>query len=162
MYQHILLAVDGSATSQLALNEALKFAQAGAELTVVTVIDNPLMNYGYDSMAAITTFNFAEAHETFIKEAQDILKQSEIDAEKIAGVKIKTCLIDMGSKSDHDDIASAIIKIAMDCQADLLVVGTHGRRGIKRLFLGSVAEEVIRYSHIPVLLVRNQEDGTKT
>jgi len=158
MYKHILVAVDGSSTSQLAFNEALKFAKAGSQLTAVTVVDNPFINYGYDIPASVLTFGFEEAHADFIKQAKDILTQTEIDADKHAGVKMKTCLVDMGFNLDHGDIAKAIEKTAIDCNADLLVIGTHGRRGIKRLFLGSVAEHVIRHSHIPVLLIRGKMD----
>jgi len=154
MYKNILVAIDGSATSDFALREALKFAQTGTEIIAVTVLDNPLQSYSTPNV-----FNFEEVHAAFYQQAEEILKFAERDAERLAHVKIKTCLVDMGSHSGHDDIAPAILRTANDYHADLLVMGTHGRRGIKRLFLGSVAEQLVREAHIPVLLVHNPENN---
>ena len=152
MYQNILVAIDGSATSDCALREALKFAQDGVQITVVTVIDNPLQSYSTPNV-----FNFDEVHAAFYKQAEDILKIAESDAERLGHIKIKTCLVDMGFHSGHDDIAPAILRTANDYHADLIVMGTHGRRGIKRLFLGSVAELLVREAHLPVLLVHSPD-----
>lgn len=154
MYKNILVAIDGSATSDFALREALKFSQTGTEIIAVTVLDNPLQSYSTPNV-----FNFEEVHAAFYKQAEEILKFAERDAELLGHIKIKTCLVDMGSHSGHDDIAPAILRTANDYHADLLVMGTHGRRGIKRLFLGSVAEQLVREAHIPVLLVHNPENN---
>ena len=155
MYRNVFVAVDGSYASDLVLREALKFSAAGAKITAVTVVDNPLVNYGYDS-PYFSSFNFDAAHAEFVAEAEIILGNAETDAVRLAGVKIHTQLVDLGLKAGHGDIAAAIERAAKAAGADLLVIGTHGRRGVKRFFLGSVAEQVIRQSHIPVLLVRDQ------
>jgi len=157
MYRHILVAIDGSLVSDMALREALKFGATGAQITAVTVVDNPLVNVGYDSPKFLT-FNVDEAHAEFLQEAKLILENAAYDAERLAGIKIDTQLVDMGLKSDRREIAAAIERAAASCNADLIVMGTHGRRGIQRFFLGSVAEQVIRHLHIPVLLIRDQTD----
>ncbi len=157
MYRHVLVAIDGSMTSDLALREAFKFAASGAQVTAVTVVDNPLVNVGYDAPKFLT-FNVDEAHQEFLQEAKLILENAVYDGERIVGVKIDTQLIDMGLKSDRKEIAAAIERAALSCNADLIVMGTHGRRGLQRFFLGSVAEQVIRQVSIPVLLIRDQTD----
>jgi len=158
MYKNILLAIDGSTTSDLALHEALKFARTGVMITAVTVLDNPLQSYNTPDALA---FNFEQAHAEFAKQAEHILKNAETLALQHAQVSLKTQLIDLGFKSGHNDIARALLQAADDMKADLIVIGTHGRRGIKRLFLGSVAEQVIRRANQPVLLIRSPNDATK-
>ncbi len=158
MYNNILVAIDGSHTSDLALREAIKLAKGGgAKLTVITVLDNPLQNYG--TPYYYTAFNYDEAYAEFHQKADDILVNAETVAERMGNLKIKTCLVDMGPNSGHNDIAPAIESTAHDYHADLIIIGTHGRRGVRRFFLGSVAEEVIRHARIPVLLIRCNEDG---
>ncbi len=155
MYKHILLAIDGSATSDLALDEALKFAATGADITAVSVLDNPLQSYNTPDALA---FNFEQAHAAFAQQAEQILKNAETYALQHGQVKLKTQLIDLGFKSGHNDIARAILQAAEETSADLIVIGTHGRRGIRRLFLGSVAEQVIRRANQPVLLIRSPHE----
>jgi len=155
MYHHVLVAVDGSPSSDLALREALKLSSAGAKLTVVTVVDNPFVTYDERS-PYFSGFNFAAAHAEFVQEAEMILEDAEEDADRIAGVQVETRLIDLGMKANHSEIAGAIEKAAKDTEADVIVLGTHGRKGVKRFFMGSIAEQVIRQSRFPVLLVRDQ------
>jgi nucleotide-binding universal stress UspA family protein len=157
MYQNIFVAIDGSATSDLALREALKFASPDVTITAVTVLDNPLQSYNTPDVLA---FNFEEAHAAFAKQAEKVLENAQIFAEQHRQIKIQTHLIDLGFSSGHDDIARAILKTAEEHGADLIVIGTHGRRGIKRFFLGSVAEQLIRRSQRPVLLIRNPDEAT--
>ncbi|WP_410210443.1 universal stress protein [Aquirhabdus sp.] len=158
MYKNIFIAIDGSATSDLALREALKFAMIGAKLTAVTVLDNPLQTYNTPDVLA---FNFEEAHAAFAKQAEKVLENAQVFAEQHSQIKIQTQLIDLGFSSGHDDIARAILKSAEENGADLIVIGTHGRRGIKRLFLGSVAEQLVRRSQRPVLLIRNPAETSQ-
>lgn len=70
------------------------------------------------------------------------------------GVRGVTRIVD----SYGEDIAGVLGRIAGECEADLVVMGTHGRRGIGRLLLGSVAEAVLRRTEVPVLLVRRERD----
>jgi nucleotide-binding universal stress UspA family protein len=157
MYKNILLAIDGSPTSELALQEALKFAEVGSKIIAVSVIDNPLVNYEYGTPYTTATFDYAEIHDGFCQQAENVLKNAENIAMQLANVTIQTYIIDMGIHTEKDGIAGALEKAAMQYHADLIIIGTHGRRGIKRLFMGSVAEEVIRRSQVPVLIVREQQ-----
>jgi len=154
MYNNIVVAIDGSSTADHAFREALKLATINTKITAVAVLDNPLQSYStpYSNM-----FNFEEAHAQFHTIADSILENAETEAMRIANIKIKTCLVDMGSNSGHNDIAPAITRVADDYHADLIVIGTHGRSGIKRFFLGSVAEQLIRQSRVPVLLIRSPD-----
>jgi nucleotide-binding universal stress UspA family protein len=156
MYHTVLVALDGSHNADLVLQEALKFSAAGAQITAVTVVDNPLINYGNDS-PYFTDFNFNAAHAEFVQEAEMILENAATDSQRLAGITIKTQLIDLGMHAGGE-IATAIEAAAESAKADLLVIGTHGRHGVKHFFLGSVAEQVIRRIHIPVLLVRDHSN----
>jgi nucleotide-binding universal stress UspA family protein len=158
MYKNILLAIDGSPTSELALHEALKFAEIGCAIIAVSVIDNPLVNYDYASPYTTATFDYASIHTAFCQQAETILKNAESEARRISNVAIQTFIIDMGIHLDHNGIAGALEKAAIEYHADLIIIGTHGRRGIKRLFMGSVAEEVIRRSRLPVLIIRDPQE----
>lgn len=154
MYNNIVVAIDGSSTADHAFREALKIADSNTKITAVAVLDNPLQSYSTPSSISI---NFDEAHAQFHRIADEILEHAEAEALRIANMKIKTCLVDMGRNSGHNDIAPAISRVADDYHADLIVIGTHGRSGIKRFFLGSVAEQLIRQSHLPVLLIRSPD-----
>ena len=154
MYNNIVVAIDGSSTADHAFREALKFANSSTKITAVAVLDNPLQSY---STPSSTSFNFDEAHAQFHTIADNILENAESEAMRIAHIKIKTCLVDMGQNSGHNDIAPSIIKVADDYHADPIVIGTHGRSGIKRFFLGSVAEQLIRQSRLPVLIIRSPD-----
>ncbi len=154
MYKNIVVAIDGSSTADHAFREALKLATSTTKIIAVAVLDNPLQSYGTPYTNA---FNFDEAHAQFKTIADNILEHAESEAMRIANVKIKTCLVDMGKHSGHNDIAPAITRIADDYHADLIVIGTHGRSGIKRFFLGSVAEQLIRQTRLPVLLIRSPD-----
>lgn len=155
MYKHILLATDGSNTANAALREALKFAKNGAQLTAITVVDNPLTSYGleYGGIA----YNYEEIHQSFIDQAKQVLQEATDLAQHESGIKIHTVLVDLGVLSGRNDISSAIEKAANQYHADLIVIGTHGRSGFKHFFLGSVAEQLIRQTKHPILIIRKPE-----
>ncbi len=145
MYQHILVAIDGSETSRYAFDAALQLArESDAQLQPLYVVDNPLMAYdasGYDPK--ILREAFAEEGRRFLADAQARMKR-----EKVSGAPRIVNVAAVG-----EDIAERIRVAAREFQADLLVLGTHGRRGFRRLLLGSVAERVVRSACCPVLLV---------
>ncbi|MET2524154.1 universal stress protein [Ralstonia sp. SM1884_UCD616_TZ26] len=146
MYDRILVAVDGSPTADRAMSEAIQLAsKLGAELVIAHVIDNAYLKYdvGYIDIRGLT--------ETLIEQGKRIVTDARAKAEK-AGVRVRSVVVDdpIGSF----DIGFAIEKTARDVGAQVIVLGTHGRRGFRRLFLGSVAESVARQSTLPVLLVR--------
>lgn len=147
MYDKILVAVDGSPTADRALEEAIQLAQKlGSELVIAHVIDNAYMKYdvGYIDIRGFT--------EALIAQGKKIVAEARTKAEK-AGVRVHCVVVD--DPIGTFDIGFAIEQTAQDVGAQALVLGTHGRRGFRRLFLGSVAESVVRQSSLPVLLVRS-------
>lgn len=148
MYQHILVAVDGSSTSDLALAEAVRLArEQGAKLRLVHVVDALTLNYDAEWV------NYAEIREAFIRAGNDTLQRARATAQQ-AGVEAETKLAEIEAPGRR--IADMIAQEAQSWPADLIVIGTHGRRGISHVLLGSVAESVLRIAGKPVLLVRGQ------
>lgn len=144
MYQHILVPIDGSPASELALKEALKFAQQqNARLELVHVLGD-LWYFDDESL-----FNYAELWESIKSHGENILAQAQVTAQK-TGITVETKLLE---KRD-ERIANVIVDEAKHWSADLIIIGTHGRSGFSHLLLGSIAEGVVRTAHIPVLLIR--------
>jgi len=147
MYQHVLVPVDGSQTSDLALREAIKLIGATkAELRIVHVVEAvmPLLD--------VELLNVDELRQAVHDAGLKILARAETAARE-AGVSAKTTLIEARAGAR---IAKVIADEAGAWPADLIVIGTHGRRGVDHLFLGSVAEGVIRIAPAPVLLIRSR------
>lgn len=149
MYHKILLAIDGSATSQAALAEAAKLAHAGAELHVINVTEYPVLIL---ANPVTEHYDLSAMNKAVLEDSQTILRNAKQQLLDL-GVKAETHQFNPAPDSELT-IAEAILSYADACRADLIVLGTHGRQGIKRFFLGSVAEYVVRSAHIPVLLVR--------
>jgi nucleotide-binding universal stress UspA family protein len=146
MYQKILVAIDGSQTSARALSAAIELARdAGARLQALYVVDIPLMFYdvpGYDPSYVLGVLR---------QEGQQVLAGAAALMGK-AGVQGPTCMVEtelMGG----ENIAHRIRRAAQEFDADLVVMGTHGRRGVRRLMLGSVAERTLRIATCPMLLI---------
>jgi len=148
MYKRILVPCDGSAPSRAGLREAIALAAgSGATLVVLHVVSElPLL------MGSEAYVNYGELSEILMKTGQEIAQEAARAAEK-AGVKCELQVIDGGATPVCDVIVDQIA--AQRC--DLLVLGTHGRRGLKRLTLGSDAELVLRRASVPVLLVKAAE-----
>ncbi len=144
MYQHILVPVDGSPTSECALQEALKLAQPeNTQMALVFVVENLLNKEGY--------IIYPELQESIRSKGKKILEQ----AQKLVQQTGKTAELKL-LEASNERISSVILAEAKRWPADLIVIGTHGRTGFSRLIFGSVAEGVVRKSHIPVLLIRGQ------
>lgn len=144
MYQKILVPVDGSTTSNCALQEAIKLAQQHhAQLELVHVFEDIL--YWVDE----SYVNYAELQETVRESSEKILAEAQALVQQ-AGLTTETKLLEAKGQR----IANVIVAEAERWQADLIVIGTHGRSGFSRLLLGSVAEGVVRTATIPVLLIR--------
>lgn len=150
MYPHILVAVDGSAATDQVLFEALKLASNGTHLRVITVVENPLAGYGIPAQ----TYGFSAVHDGLLQRAQQTLDQVQRDTRHLDHLTVETQLIDLG-RQPGADVALAILADAEKYNTDLIVIGTHGRSGLKRIILGSVAEEVMRHALVPVLVVRH-------
>jgi nucleotide-binding universal stress UspA family protein len=148
MFKRILVAVDGSQTGELALQTAIRLAtELQAQLRIAHAAD--IANINQDAEFP----NRSRMAENIIKNGQDILSGSEAIAAS-AGVAAETTLITIDTLKKR--IPEAIAEEAETWPADLIVIGTHGRSGLARLFLGSVAEGVARVASKPVLLVRGE------
>ncbi|WP_207387245.1 universal stress protein [Fluoribacter gormanii] len=153
IYQNIMVAVDGSDTSKLALEEAIKIAQnLKSTLRIITVFDEHFISYNqfyidHDPVVA----SFRDEGQNILNTMEELVRKSKIKYE---------CRL-VGLKAEEGRIAEKIVAEAKAWHADLLILGTHGRRGFSHLFLGSVAEGVIRIATMPVLLVRGKEDILK-
>jgi nucleotide-binding universal stress UspA family protein len=146
MFKRILVAVDASETSDLALQAAVRIAsEQQASLRIVHVIDTTNINsLGAEYLDQSGTL------ESLTKNGQFILDKAEASA-TAAGVAVEAGLVKIETMNQR--ISEAIASEAEAWPADLIVIGTHGRRGLSRLFLGSVAEGTARLATKPVLLV---------
>ena len=148
MYKKIMVPVDGSDTANAALQEAIKLARS--ESTGLRII------HVADSSAAVwdsefTPIDLEQIRESVRSFARGVLEQAQRTARE-AGIEAETRLIEMETPGQR--VAKVIAEHAREWPADLIVIGTHGRRGIDHFLLGSVAEGVMRLSPVPVLLVR--------
>lgn len=146
MYTRILIAVDGSATSEHALRHAIGLAKGlSAALRVVHVVDMGVLPLGPELAIDIGAVTKARrtAGEQVLEKARATCQAGSIETE--------TRLLETGTPTQR--IAAAIADEATAWPADLVVAGTHGRTGVQRLLLGSVAEGIARVSPVPVLLI---------
>jgi len=147
MYKHILVAVDGSDTSNLALQEAMKLAKEHqAVLRLVHVVDETPAYITMDTAYALADFQKA------MREAGQKLLATSAATAREAGIEVDTKFVILEVVAQR--ICDAIIEEAKHWPADLIVIGTHGRHGFNHLLLGSVAEGVIRLATKPVLVIR--------
>ncbi len=148
MHKRILVAVDGSSTSNAALEEAIRLVrEPSTVLRVVHVIDSP---YSYpDVMYGRVPGDLEEVQAAWHRAGQEVL-DSAMELVRGAQVQAESVLLE----SNGQRVNRAIVEEAQRWGADLIVVGTHGRRGLDRLLLGSVAEGVARTAPVSVLLVR--------
>jgi nucleotide-binding universal stress UspA family protein len=145
MYSRILVALDGSPTASAALDAAIRLAHdCGAELQPLYVIDVPVMAYD------VPGFDPSIVRDAYVDEGRIVCAEAQARMTR-AGLKgaPRSVEVELGG----EDIARCIERTAADWHADLIVMGTHGRRGVQRLVLGSVAERVLRNACRPVLLV---------
>ena len=147
MYDRILVAVDGSPVSDRALEEAIKLAGlSGGKLRVITIVDSPLRHLPDYAVY----YNPEPLREAALKAADDVL--AKVEASNVEGATFDRVCQERAS----EEIAERIELEAQASDADVVVMGTHGRRGMRRLMLGSVAEGLIRVASRPVLLVRDK------
>ncbi|MGN6650121.1 universal stress protein [Trinickia sp.] len=152
MYQRILAAVDGSRGARLALDEALKIAKAsGGEVVAVFVVEHApqLVDVGavYLSEQGANAA-LVDAATAALDEARALFREQGVNG------------VARAVDAYGDRIAEVLSRTADECEADLIVMGTQGRHGVRRVLLGSVAEALLRTAQVPVLLVRyNPEAG---
>ena len=150
MYTRILVPVDGSAASARGLDEAIELARhLKARMRLVHVVE-PWVMVSPETTAA----TLHQVAENIRSGGADLLKKCE---NKVAnmGIKVDAELIE----TFGDSAGECIVKKAKEVEADLIVCGTHGRRGIRRALMGSDAEYIVRRAPTPVLLVRIQDSA---
>jgi nucleotide-binding universal stress UspA family protein len=151
MYQRILVPVDGSPTSQRGLAEAIAIGKlTGASLRLLHVVDETSFAMSADAFGAYTGDLL-----TLLREGgEKILADAKAQVEA-AGLAADTVL----RESLAGRVCDLVTEEAKAWPAELIVIGTHGRRGAQRLFLGSDAEQTLRLATVPVLLVRSDAAG---
>ncbi|MDM0083453.1 universal stress protein [Variovorax sp. J31P179] len=146
MYQRILVPVDGSPTSERGLDEAIRIAQlTHGQLRLLHVIDELSFALAMDAYAGYA----GDWLDTLREQGRTLLEKCKATAQA-AGVDADIALRDTFSGSVHEQVTTE----AASWPADLIVLGTHGRRGVGRVVMGSSAENILRYATVPVLLVR--------
>ncbi len=145
MYKNILVPVDGSATSKRGLEEAMRIAKAGdGTIRLVHVVDELVM---VDPEVPIY---YQAMIESLRESGKATLAKAEA-AVKAQGIPVQTFMLEtLGARA-----ADLIVEQAANWPADVIVMGTHGRRGLRRVVLGSDAELVVRHTAVPVLLLRS-------
>lgn len=150
MYKHILVAVDDSRTSGRALDEAISLARLhDAVLEIAHAVDESMLqsfsNHG------VTLVDHGKMQDALLDGGRNTLKEA-VEKARAAGIEPRERFMAAEDLHAADQIASAVEKSG----ADLLIVGSHGRRGFRRLLLGSVAENLVRKVNISVLIVRGE------
>ncbi len=146
MYHRILVPIDGSKTAAHGLHEAIRLAaEQKASLHLLHVIDDFPMLVELSDVAA-----YDDMIRTLRDYGEKLLSNAQALAD-VSGVKAETALREVTGGR----VATIVLAEAKATGCDLIVMGTHGRRGISRVTLGSDAEQVVRSSPVPVLLVRH-------
>lgn len=150
MYKSILVAVDGSSCANRALTEISKLMPGDIQIHVVTVVEDPtsILASGY-----LPAIDMAALQESMVQAGREILERARETLSRLGIEGVTTHLVEL-SILDGQDVAKAIMTAANTYKADLIVMGTHGRRGFNRLLMGSVAEEALHLSPKPLLLIR--------
>lgn len=145
MFKHILVPVDGSETAQKAVTKAAGLAKAfGSAVTVLYVIDP----YPFTGLGSDFAYGQAEYLSAASAEAEGATKAAQYTLEQ-AGVTGKALVVEAHTAW------RGILETAGELGADLIVMGSHGRSGLEKLVLGSVAQRVLSHAHLPVFVVRD-------
>jgi nucleotide-binding universal stress UspA family protein len=145
MYKQILVPVDGSDTGRLGLDEAIKLAKSlKASVRLIHVVEKPVL-ISPEPIGPGLQQLFDQ-----LRSGGECILHDSITAVRSADVPVDSRLIEkLGT-----GVGECIIEQAASWPADLIVCGTHGRRGVRRLLMGSDAEYILRHSSVPVLMVR--------
>lgn len=147
MYQRILIATDGSALSKKAVASSIRLAALmGAELIAVKVVPRYPMSYFEGSMA-MSLQDISRVEKQWAEQGQAIVDAVK-EAAQAKGVKARAVTV----KSDL--VADAIMATTRKYRCDLVVMASHGRKGLKRILLGSETQHVLTHSTVPVLVLR--------
>jgi nucleotide-binding universal stress UspA family protein len=145
MFKHILVPVDGSPTAQLAVERAIQLAKAfDSRVTAIFVIDP----YPFTGIGTDFAYGQAEYLSAATAEANAAITAAKQALEK-AAVSVDTSVI------ESHTAWRGVVEAAESMQADLIVMGSHGRSGLEKLVLGSVTQAVLAHTKLPVLVVRD-------
>lgn len=158
MFKQVLVAVDGSPTSNRGLKAAIGLAaDQHASLAIVHVVDTMASMAYVGDMSYVPASYVDDMLEDLRTSGRRILAKAEGTA-RDAGVEAKTFLVE----TKGGTVAEAILAQARKAHADVIVLGTHGRRGLSRVLMGSDAETVLREARVPVMLVRAPEAAARS
>ncbi|BEP38314.1 universal stress protein (plasmid) [Variovorax sp. V59] len=148
LYSHVLVPLDGSPTAERGLQEAIRLAgELKARLRLLHVIDD------FPMLAQMSTISSFEAGLQKMRQyGESVLAKAQAQA-TAAGLVAETVLREITAGR----IADIVVEEAGKAACDLIVIGTHGRRGIGRALMGSDAEQILRSAPVPVLLVRQEK-----
>ena len=147
MYKRILVATDGSTLSKKAVTSAIELAAlANAELVALKVVPRYPQSY-FEGAIVLQAEEVSRVEKQWAEDGQAVVDAVQ-KAALAQGVKAKAITV----KSDF--VSDAVIAAAKKHKCDLIVMASHGRRGIKRLLLGSETQQVLTHSHVPVLVLR--------
>jgi len=145
-YQHILVPVDGSSTALAAVHQASQLAKTyNSQVTILLVVT-------IDPFIGVEYVNAESQKEDAINRGRAMIQDILEEAKQVfssQGVEANTKIV------EGQEIYKEIVNAATEVNADLLVMGSHGRTGFKKLVLGSVAQKVLGEIYIPVLIVRS-------
>jgi nucleotide-binding universal stress UspA family protein len=145
MYKHILVATDGSDLAGKAVHHALELArQLGAKLTATTITEPWEAVVIAEASIVLPPANYDQG--VAAQAAEILASVKELAGER--GVAVDTVHLQNRSPGE------GLVEVARDRGCDLIVMASHGRRGVSRLILGSIANEVVTHSKVPVLIVR--------
>jgi nucleotide-binding universal stress UspA family protein len=147
MYKKLLVATDGSTLSKKAVRSAVELAESiDAELVAVYVVPNYPVSY-FEGGVTISTQEIARTEKQWADQGQAIVDAVKTSAEA-KGLKAKAVI------ARSNLVAEAILAAAKRHKCDLIVMASHGHRGLKRILLGSETQHVLTHSSIPVLVLR--------
>jgi nucleotide-binding universal stress UspA family protein len=147
MYQRILIATDGSTLSRKAVDSGIEMAElTGAQIVALKVVPRYPVSY-FEGGVALPVNNVAAIEKQWAEAALAVVTAVKIKAEA-KGLKAKAIT------HTSDLVAESIVAAAKKHKCDLIVMASHGRRGLKRVLMGSETMHVLTHSHIPVLVLR--------
>lgn len=147
MYQRILVATDGTTLSKKAVQSAIELAAAvGADLVAVYVVPRYPVSY-FEGGITISMEDVARTEKQWSDKGQAVVDAVQ-QAGLVDGVTTKAVVV------QSDLVAESIMAAAKKYKCDLVVMASHGRKGIKRVLLGSETQHVLTHSAVPVLVLR--------
>lgn len=145
MFRNILIATDGSDLAQIALEKGLELGKSlGAKVTVVTVTPSWALLVPGDTAMSFPVEEYVRATE---ENAAAVLSSAQAFAKQVG--------VECATRHEANQLpAEGILSAANEIACDLIVMASHGRRGLQRLFLGSQAQKVLTHTSVPVLVCR--------